>query len=148
MTTEVMATPIEILLVEDSLGDARLTQEALKNARVINRMNHVTNGVKALAYLRREAAYEAMPRPDLILLDLNMPRMDGRELLAIVKDDESLKRIPIIILTTSEAEEDILRSYDLRANAYITKPVGFDQFLAVMRTMEEFWLALVKFPPR
>ena len=131
MTNEGLVKPIDILLVEDNMGDARLTAEALKDARVLNRLHHVTNGEEALTYLRQEIPHQATAGPDLILLDLNMPRMDGREFLVHIKADESLRRIPIIVLTTSEAEEDVLRSYDLHANAYVTKPVRFDQFLSV-----------------
>ena len=139
---------IEILLVEDNLGDARLTQEALRDSRVLNCLNHVKDGVEALAYLRQERAYADVARPDLILLDLNLPRMDGRELLAIVKEDPAFRRIPAVVLTTSQAEEDILRSYELRANAYVTKPVAFAEFLSAVRALEEFWLSIVIFPVR
>ncbi len=139
---------IEILLVEDNLGDARLTQEALRDSRVLNCLNHVKDGVEALAYLRQERAYADVARPDLILLDLNLPRMDGRELLAIVKEDPAFQRIPFVVLTTSQAEEDILRSYELRANAYVTKPVAFDEFLSAVRALEEFWLSIVILPVR
>ena len=139
---------IEILLVEDNLGDARLTQEALRDSRVLNCLNHVKDGVEALAYLRQERAYADVARPDLILLDLNLPRMDGRELLAIVKEDPAFQRIPVVVLTTSQAEEDILRSYELRANAYVTKPVAFDEFLSAVRALEEFWLSIVILPVR
>ncbi len=146
MTVNSQARPIEILLVEDNLGDARLTQEALRDSRVLNSLNHVKDGVEALAYLRQERAYADVARPDLILLDLNLPRMDGRELLAIVKEDAALQRIPVVVLTTSQAEEDILRSYELRANAYVTKPVAFAEFLSAVRALEEFWLSIVIFP--
>ncbi len=148
MSAQVTARPIEILLVEDNQGDARLTHEALRDSRVLNRLNHVKDGVEALAYLRKERAYADVSRPDLILLDLNLPRMDGRELLAIVKEDAALQRIPVVVLTTSQAEEDILRSYELRANAYVTKPVAFAEFLSAVRALEEFWLSIVIFPVR
>ena len=139
---------VEILLVEDSPSDVRLTREALADAKVRNRISVVSDGIEALAFLAREDGYGDAPRPDLILLDLNMPRMDGREVLALVKADDDLKRIPVVVLTTSEAEADVLRSYDLHANCYITKPVGLDQFMTVIRTIEEFWLSIVKLPPK
>ena len=140
------AKPIEILLVEDNPGDARLTREALKEGRVINHLNVVTDGVEALAYLNREDKYPNSSRPVLILLDLNLPRMDGRELLAILKNDPRFKRIPIVILTTSKAEEDILKTYDLHANCYITKPVDLNQFITVVNSVENFWFSIVKLP--
>jgi len=136
----------EILLVEDNPGDARLTLEILKGAATGKRITHVRDGVEALAYLRREGDYTAATRPDLILLDLNLPRKDGREVLAVVKNDESLRRIPIVVLTSSEAEEDIFQVYDLKANCYIAKPVNFDQFQRVIQCLEEFWLTIVKLP--
>ena len=138
--------PIEILLVEDSPGDVRLTQEALKEGRVRNQLSVVGDGVEAMAFLRREGKFAGAVRPDLILLDLNLPRKDGREVLAEIKADEHLRTIPIVILTTSAAEEDIFRSYDLHANCYITKPVDLEQFLKVVRTINEFWLTVVKLP--
>jgi CheY-like chemotaxis protein len=144
--TVMIARPIEILLVEDNLGDARLTQEALREAKVRNRLSHVRDGVEALAFLRREGAHAEAPRPDLILLDLNLPRKDGREVLAEIKQDERLRRIPVVVLTVSQADEDILRVYDLNANCYITKPVDLEQFIKVVRSIEEFWLAIVKLP--
>ena len=137
---------IEILLVEDNPGDARLTLEVFKEAATGKRVTHVPDGVEALAYLRREGGYAAAPRPDLILLDLNLPRKDGREVLAAVKNDEALRRIPIVVLTSSEAEEDIFRAYDLKANCYVSKPVNFDQFQRVIQCLEEFWLTIVKLP--
>jgi CheY-like chemotaxis protein len=139
--------PIEILLVEDSPGDVRLTIEALKKAKITNRLSVVADGVEAMAYLRKQGRYAGEPRPDVILLDLNLPKKDGREVLAEVKADAELKRIPVVILTTSGAEEDILRSYDLHANCYITKPVDFQQFMSVVKSIEDFWLAVVKLPP-
>lgn len=137
---------IEILLVEDNLGDARLTQEAMREARVSNRMSHVRDGVEAMAFLRREGAYAGAPRPDLILLDLNLPRKDGREVLDEIKHDERLRRIPVVVLTVSQADEDILRAYNLNANCYITKPVDLEQFIKVVRSIEDFWLTIVRLP--
>ena len=138
--------PIEILLVEDSPADVRLTQEALRDGKVLNHMSTVSDGIEALAYLRREGEYHEAARPDLILLDLNMPRMDGREVLERIKQDPDLKRIPVVILTTSQAEEDILKSYNLHANCYISKPVDLDQFIAVVKSIEDFWLTIVRLP--
>ncbi len=137
---------IEILLVEDSLGDARLAMEALKENKITNAMHHVTDGVEAMAFLYNQGQYKDCPRPDLILLDLNMPRMDGREVLEKIKKDPHLRRIPVVILTTSQAEEDIVKSYDLNANCYISKPVDLDQFLEVMKSINTFWLSIVKLP--
>ncbi len=141
------AMPIEILLIEDSAADVRLTMEALKEAKVANRLSVVDDGVKAIDFLYRRGAYADAPMPDLILLDLNLPRKDGREVLAEIKADVNLRRIPVVVLTTSHAEEDILRAYDLHANCYITKPVDFDQFMVVVQTIEDFWLTVVKLPP-
>jgi CheY-like chemotaxis protein len=138
--------PIEILLVEDSPGDVRLCIEALKEAKVLNSMTVAADGVEAMALLRREGRYAASVRPDLILLDLNLPRKDGREVLAEIKADASLKRIPIVVLTTSQAEEDVVSAYDLHANCYITKPVDFRQFIKVVQSIEDFWLTVVKLP--
>ena len=138
--------PIEILLIEDNAGDARLAKEALRDAKVQNNLSWVGDGVEALAYLRREGNYQNSPRPDLILLDLNLPRKDGREVLSEIKSDRNLKRIPVVILTTSQAEEDIFKAYHLNANCYITKPVDLDQFIKVVRTIEDFWLTIVKLP--
>jgi CheY-like chemotaxis protein len=138
--------PIEILLVEDSPADVRLTQEALRDGKVLNRMNTVSDGIEAMAYLKREGPYRDVRRPDLILLDLNMPRMDGREVLEKIKTDPDLKRIPVVILTTSRAEEDILRSYNLHANCYISKPVDLEQFITVIKSIEDFWLTIVQLP--
>ena len=134
------AVPIEILLVEDNPADVRLTVEALKEARVRNRLRVARDGVEAMAMLRSDSA----PRPDLILLDLNLPRKDGREVLHEIKQDEALRHIPVVILTTSQAEQDILQCYRLRANAFVTKPVEIDQFFHVVRSMEQFWLEVVK----
>jgi chemotaxis family two-component system response regulator Rcp1 len=142
------ARPIEILLVEDNPGDVRLTQEALKDAKVANTMHAVEDGVAALDFLYRRGAYEAVPRPDLILLDLNLPRKNGREVLEQIKQDEQLKCIPVVILTTSQARDDIAWAYKLHANCYITKPVEFAQFIRVVRAIEEFWFTIVTLPIR
>jgi chemotaxis family two-component system response regulator Rcp1 len=148
MTEPRLYREIEILLVEDNPGDARLTGEALNEGKVLNKMNVVEDGVEALAYLRHEAPYQTSVRPDIILLDLNMPRMDGRELLSIIKSDPELKCIPVVVLTTSKAEEDIFKSYDLHANCFITKPVDLEQFIEVVKSVEEFWFTIVKLPER
>jgi len=140
--------PIEILLVEDNPGDARLAVEALKEGKIRNNLHHVLDGVEALQFLRGEARYRDLPRPDIILLDLNLPKKDGREVLAEVKADDSIRHIPVVILTTSDAEQDVLKSYLLNANCYITKPVDFEQFIRVVRSVEDFWLSIVKLPPR
>ncbi len=139
--------PIQILLVEDSPGDVRLTQEVLRDARIANELHVVGDGEEAMAFLRREGAYAGQARPDLVLLDLNLPRKDGREVLAEIKADPELKAVPVIVLTTSEAEHDILRSYQLAANAYISKPVDLGEFIAVVRSIENFWLTIVRLPP-
>lgn len=138
--------PVEILLVEDNPGDIRLTIEALKDGKVNNNLRVANNGVEALDMLRREGKYAELPLPDIILLDLNLPKKDGREVLMEVKADESLKRIPVVVLTSSEAEQDILRVYDLHANCYITKPVDLEQFIRIIRSIENFWLTIVKLP--
>lgn len=138
--------PIEILLVEDNPGDIRLTEEALKDGKVQNTLHKVENGLEAMSFLRHEGKYAGVERPDLILLDLNLPLKDGREVLEEVKSDQELKRIPVIVLTTSNAETDILHTYDNYVNAYITKPVDLDQFINVVRTIEEFWLSIVRLP--
>ena len=138
--------PVEILLVEDNPGDVGLTRETLKDSKLLNHMSVAENGVEALAFLRREGKYVNAPRPDLILLDLNLPKKDGREVLAEIKADERLRRIPVVVLTTSSAEKDILETYDLHANCYITKPVDLDQFIAVVKAIEEFWFTIVKLP--
>jgi len=140
--------PIEILLVEDNPGDVRLTIEALKEGKVRNNLAIAKDGVEALAYLRREGSHASANRPDLILLDLNLPRKDGREVLAEIKEDPVLRRIPVVVLTTSKAEEDILRTYDLHANCYITKPVDLEQFISVVRSIDDFWLSVVRLPPK
>jgi len=138
--------PIEILLVEDNAGDVRLTTEALREGHVSNNLSVAKDGAEALAMLRREPPFGDAPRPDLVLLDLNLPKMDGRQVLAAIKNDPELRRIPVVVLTTSKAEEDVLRSYDLHANSYITKPVDFDQFLGVVQSIESFWLTIVTLP--
>lgn len=138
--------PAEVLLVEDSPGDVRLTREALKEGKVRNNLSVVSDGVEAMEFLRREGKYQDAPRPDIVLLDLNMPRKDGREVLAEMKSDEQLKRIPVVVLTTSEAEQDILRTYDLHANCYLTKPVDLEQFISIVKSVEDFWLTIVQLP--
>ena len=148
MCDQTSGRPIEILLVEDNLGDVRLTVEALKESRMYNTLNAVRDGVEALAFLRREGDYAHVSRPGLILLDLNLPRKDGRQVLAEIKGDPSLRRIPVVILTTSEAAQDIVEAYDLRANCYITKPIDLEQFMAVVRSIEDFWLTAVSLPDR
>ena len=138
--------PIHILMVEDDPADVRLTREALKNKKVHTTMDTVEDGIEAMAYLRKEGIYADMRRPDLILLDLNMPRMDGREVLSELQNDPRLRHIPVIVLTTSEGEEDILSAYEMNANCYITKPVDWRQFIKVVELIEDFWLTVVKLP--
>lgn len=138
--------PVEILLVEDNPGDARLAMEVLKEAKVRNSLHWTKDGVDALAFLRREKPYEKAPRPDVILLDLNLPRKDGREVLAEIKKDDKLMRIPVVVLTISKDEEDIFRTYNLHANCYVTKPLDLDQFVKVVKSIEDFWLTIVKLP--
>jgi CheY-like chemotaxis protein len=138
--------PIDVLLVEDDPGDTLMIKEAFADNKVRNRLSCVSDGVEALAFLRREGSYAEAPRPDLVLLDLNLPRKDGREVLEEVKADPELRTIPVVILTTSEAEEDILRSYSLHANAYVTKPVDFERFIAVVRQIDEFFVEVVRLP--
>ena len=140
------SSPIEVLLVEDNPGDVRLTREALKEGKVCNNLSVVPDGVQAMAFLRREGPYAAAPRPDVILLDLNLPRKDGREVLEEVKGDPELRTIPVVVLTSSEAERDIARAYALHANCYITKPVDLDQFITVVKSIEDFWFSIVKLP--
>ncbi len=147
MNDRALVRPVELLLVEDNPGDVELTREALEEARVRNRLHVVSDGEEALAFLRREGRHADAPRPDLVLLDLNLPRLGGREVLAAIKQSDDLRRIPVVVLTTSEAEKDVLGAYELHANAYIVKPVDLDQFLGVVRSIEGFWLAVVKFPP-
>lgn len=146
MNANEVGRPVEILLVEDNPGDVRLTQEALKENKMLNHLSVVVDGEDAISFLRQEGEYATAIRPDLILLDLNLPRKDGREVLAEIKADEHLKRIPVVVLTTSSAEQDILKSYDLHANCYITKPVDLDQFITIVRSIEDFWLTIVKLP--
>ena len=136
----------EVLLVEDNPADARLTIEALREGRMLNRLHHVKDGIEALQFLRREGQWTDAPTPDVILLDLNLPRKDGREVLLELKADSALRLIPVVVLTTSEAESDIVRSYELHANCYVTKPVDLDKFIEIVRTIEAFWLAIVKLP--
>jgi CheY-like chemotaxis protein len=138
--------PVDILLVEDNAGDIRLTREVLRDSKVRNNLIVANNGVEALACLRKQGKFATTARPDLILLDLNLPVKDGREVLAEIKDDPDLKRIPVVILTTSKAEEDILKTYNLHANCYVTKPVDLEQFVKVVKSLEDFWLAIVKLP--
>jgi chemotaxis family two-component system response regulator Rcp1 len=147
VTNQIKLAVIDILLVEDNLGDVRLTREAFKEGKVANTLHVVQDGVEALAFLRHEGAYAKTAHPDIILLDLNLPRMDGRELLAIIKTDPKLQRIPVVILTTSKSEVDIIESYDLHANCYITKPVDMERFIKVVQSIENFWFTVVKLPP-
>ena len=146
MTTPLIGRPIEILLVEDNPGDVRLTKEALKEDKVRNNLHVVEDGLAALDWLRREGKYDSAPRPDIILLDLNLPKKDGREVLSEIKTDNDLKRIPVVVLTTSKDEEDVLRAYNFNANCYITKPVDLEQFIRVVKAIEQFWLTIVKLP--
>jgi chemotaxis family two-component system response regulator Rcp1 len=139
--------PIEILLVEDNPGDARLAMESLKDAKVNNNLYWVQDGVQAMVFLRRQGEYSEAPRPDVVLLDLNLPKKDGREVLAEIKTDEKLRRIPVVILTVSSDERDVLETYNLHANCYITKPIDLDQFIEVVKSIEDFWLTIVKLPP-
>ena len=139
---------VEVLLVEDDPGDVLMTREAFAEHKVANQLSVVSDGVSAMEFLRREGAYAQAPRPDLILLDLNLPRMDGREVLGLVKEDPVLKHIPVVVLTTSEAEEDVLRSYALHANAYVTKPVDFERFIDVVQQIDEFFVSVVRLPRR
>jgi len=140
--------PIEILMVEDNPGDVRLTREALKGGKVLNQLHVVEDGVAALDFLYRRPPLENAVRPDLVLLDLNLPKMDGRQVLATIKSDDSLKLIPVVVLTTSQAEEDVLRAYRLSANCYVTKPVDLHQFNRIVQAIEQFWLTVVSLPPR
>jgi CheY-like chemotaxis protein len=142
-----ISRPVEILLVEDNPGDVRLTIEALKEAKVHNHLNVARDGLEAMAFLHREGAHAHAPHPDLILLDLNLPRKDGREVLTEIKADPAFRRIPVVILTTSQAEEDIVKAYNLNANCYISKPVDLDQFVKVVKSIEDFWLEIVRLPP-
>ena len=146
MTTTEMVHPIEILLVEDNPGDARLAKEALKESKLKNNLYIADDGVEAMDFLNKKGKYKDMPRPDLVILDLNLPRKDGREVLNEIKTDDNLKRIPVVILTISKAEEDILKSYNLHANCFISKPIDLDQFIKVVKSIEDFWLTIVKLP--
>jgi chemotaxis family two-component system response regulator Rcp1 len=139
-------SPVDLLLVEDNPGDVRLTKVALKDAKLKINMHVVGDGMEAMAFLRRQGKYASSPRPDLIMLDLNLPKKDGRQVLAEIKEDPDLKRIPVVIVTTSKAEEDILKTYNLHANCYVTKPLDLDQFIAVVQSIEQFWLTIVKLP--
>ena len=138
--------PVEILLVEDNAGDYRLTQEALREGKVYNNLYWAQDGVEALEFLRRRGRYSDVPRPDIVLLDLNLPKKDGREVLADIKKDDSLRLIPVVILTTSQAEEDVVRSYDLHANCYVTKPVDLEKFITVVQSIDRFWLTIATLP--
>lgn len=148
MSLRSVSDAFDILLVEDNPGDARLAQEALKEGQMSSRLQVVVDGVEAMSFLRREGGYANAPRPNLVLLDLNLPRKDGRQVLAEMKADPELRRIPVVVLTTSQAEQDILRSYDLHANCYITKPVDLDRFISVVRSIEEYWCSVATLPPR
>ena len=147
MSSQSVSRPVEVLLVEDNPGDVRLTREALKEGKIRNNLHVARDGVEALAFLRREGGHADAPRPDVILLDLNLPRKSGREVLSEVKQDPALRQIPVVILTSSQAEEDICRAYDLHANCYISKPVDLDQFIRVVKSIEDFWFTVVKLPP-
>ena len=146
MNSQTIGRPIEILLVEDNPGDVRLTMEALKDGKVHNKLHVTRDGMEAMAFLHREGKYADAPHPDLILLDLDLPKKDGREVLAEIKEDPTLKHVPVVVLTGSKAEEDILKTYSLHANCYITKPVGLEQFIMVVKSIENFWLTIVKLP--
>lgn len=146
MADSTRASPVEILLVEDNPGDVRLTKEALKEGKVYSNLHWAKDGVEALEFLRRQGKFADAPRPDIILLDLNLPKKDGREVLSEIKNDENLKRIPVVILTTSKAEEDVLRSYQLHANCYVTKPVDLEKFIGVVESIDKFWLTVVTLP--
>ena len=140
-------SPIEILLVEDNPGDERLTREALKEGKVYHKLHWAKDGVEAMEFLRRQGRFKDAPRPDIILLDLNLPRKDGREVLEEIKSDDLLKRIPVVVLTTSKAEEDVVRTYNLHANCYVTKPVDLEKFMVVVKSIDVFWLTVVTLPP-
>ena len=146
MTNAQDSRPIDILMVEDSIDDIEITIEALKSTKISNNLVSVRDGIEAMALLRREGEFADAVRPDLILLDLNMPRMDGRQVLEQIKSDPDLQKIPVVVLTTSEAEEDVLKAYELHANCYITKPVGIDQFIKVVKSIEDFWFSVVRLP--
>jgi chemotaxis family two-component system response regulator Rcp1 len=146
MNTDILACPVDILLVEDNPGDVRLTKELLKESKIHNNLTVIDNGEDALVFLRRGGKYPEATLPDLILLDLNLPRKNGAEVLASIKSDPVLRRIPVVVLTSSKAEEDIARAYDLHANCYISKPVGLEQFATVVKSIDDFWLSIVKLP--
>jgi two-component system, chemotaxis family, response regulator Rcp1 len=146
MSNSTRGEPIEILLVEDDPGDAKRTMEALKDGRLRNRITHVRNGLEAMAYLWREGEYANAPRPDLILLDLHMPRMNGQEVLAEVKEDPDLRRIPVVMMTSSKQEKDIMEAYNLHVNSYVVKPLDMDEFIGAVRSIEHFWFTIVKLP--
>ena len=146
MNSQIAERPMEILLVDDNPGDVRLTAEALKDGEVENRLHTAKDGMEAIAFLRRKGRYIDAPRPDLILLDLNMPRMNGRQVLAEIKEDSTLKHIPVVILTGSREMDDIVKTYDLHANCYVTKPIDFEQFIMMMKSITDFWLSIVKLP--
>ncbi|WP_375510239.1 response regulator [uncultured Nostoc sp.] len=147
MSTITAIMPIQVLLVEDNPGDAQLTRIALEDSKISIHLNVVEDGVEAMAFLRKQEKYVKAAHPDIVLLDFNLPRKDGREVLAEMKGDENLKRIPVVVLTTSQTQEDILKAYNLSANCYITKPVDFDQFVKIVQSIENFWFAIVKLPP-
>ncbi|WP_089092717.1 response regulator [Nodularia sp. NIES-3585] len=147
MNTPTAIMPIEVLLVEDNPGDAQLTRIALEDSKIAVNLNVVEDGVEAMAFLRKQGNYAKAPHPDIVLLDLNLPKKDGREVLAEIKADHRLRRIPVVVLTTSQSEEDILKAYNLSANCFITKPVDFDQFVKIVQSIENFWFAIVKLPP-
>ncbi len=148
MNASFQVAPIDILLIEDNPGDVRLAREALQESKIQNDIHVVEDGRQAIAFLRKEGKYTDAPRPDLILLDLNLPWMDGREVLAEIKTDAELRRIPVVVLTVSEAEEDVLHSYDLHANCYLTKPIDMEQFVRLVHSIDSFWLSIVKLPPK
>ncbi len=139
--------PVEILLVEDNVRDARLAEETLKDSKINNSLYHVEDGEEAMRFLRRQAEYSDATHPDLVLLDLNLPRKDGREVLAEIKEDSKLKLVPVVVMTTSEAERDLVKSYDLHANAYVVKPIDLERFIEVVQSIEVFWFTIVKLPP-
>jgi len=148
MDVSTTVNPVEILIVEDNPGDVRLAREGLSECKIRNNLRAVDDGVKAMAFLRRQGEYARMPRPDLILLDLNLPKKDGRQVLREIKEDESFRLIPVVVLTTSKAEEDIVKSYSLHANCYVTKPLGLQQFVEVVQSIENFWFTIVKLVPK
>lgn len=148
MLIETTGKTMEILMVEDNPGDVRLTREAFKGAKILNNLHVAEDGEKALAFLNRKGKYAEAPRPDIILLDLNLPKKDGRQVLMEIKSDENLKRIPVVVLTISKAEEDILKCYNLHANCYIVKTFDFEQFIKAIKSIEDFWLSVVKLPPK